>query len=143
LICVGVFLLQTVMRGMLEPLLGFVPQLFAKGYIWQAVTYLFLHGNIMHLVINMLVLAMFGAELEYMWGTRFFFIYYFGCGVGSILIYFLVAIFFDPSILALPVVGASGALYGLLLAYALIFPNRQLLFMFIFPMKAKYFVMII
>lgn len=142
-ICVGIFILQQVLNGMLEPFFGFVPNLFVKGYLWQAVTYLFLHGNLMHIIFNMLVLAMFGAELESIWGTKFFFTYYFGCGVGSIILYLIATLFFIPGALHTPVVGASGALYGLLLAYALLFPNRQLLFMFIFPLKAKHFVILI
>jgi membrane associated rhomboid family serine protease len=105
--------------------------------IWQLVTYIFLHGGLFHLFINMLILFMFGCEMERMWGTRFFIQYYLICGVGAGLF---------ALIPQYPVVGASGAIYGLLVAFAMYFPNRviymNLLFLFFFPIQAKYFVII-
>ncbi len=129
---------------------GLVPlQTFQSMWVWQIFSYMFLHSdNVMHLVFNMLLLWFLGAELEGRWGKRFFLIYYLGCGVGAALIY-LVCVFsyylatsnFSP--LTYPVIGASGSIFGLLLAYGMIFGERTMLFMFIFPMKAKFFVMIL
>jgi membrane associated rhomboid family serine protease len=108
--------------------------------IWQLASYMFLHFGIGAILINMLMLWMFGAPIEDTWGTRRFVRYYFVCGIGAGLC-FLVAT------LALGVpqrefTGASGAIFGLLLAYGMLFPEQTVLVMFIFPMKAKYMVMI-
>jgi len=129
---------------------GLVPQrtLF-HFWVWQTVTYMFLHStSVFHILFNMLSLWWFGAELETRWGGRFFLAYYLICGVGAGLIYLAgTAIYamvtgrLDPMIT--PLVGASGATYGLLLAYGLLFGERMIFFMMLFPMKAKYFTMII
>jgi len=105
--------------------------------IWQPVTYLFLHGGIFHILFNMLALWMFGCELERTWGTRRFLFYYFLTGVGAGLTVVLVS----PSSLV-PTLGASGAIYGILMAYGMLFPDRPILIYFLFPVPAKYFVMI-
>jgi membrane associated rhomboid family serine protease len=108
---------------------------------------MFLHGSISHILFNMLSLWMFGTELERMWGTAFFSRYYMVCGVGAAATTILAS--FLPGTIGLrlydaaPTVGASGAIYGLLLAYGLYFPDRQILMSFLFPVPAKYFVMII
>jgi membrane associated rhomboid family serine protease len=108
--------------------------------IWQLATYLFLHGGIWHLLINMFTLWMFGITLEKDWGTRRFLKYYFICGIGAGLC--------DVSVNALlghwdsSTIGASGAIYGLLLAFGVMYPETTILFSFLFPIKAKYFVMI-
>lgn len=113
--------------------------------IWQPVTYMFLHGGFGHILFNMLALWMFGVELERMWGTRFFLKYYFVCGLGAAattaVLSFLPFAIFDHLYTALTV-GASGAIYGILLAYGLYFPNRPIYIYFVFPVPAKYFVMI-
>jgi membrane associated rhomboid family serine protease len=113
--------------------------------LWQPVTYMFLHGGFGHILFNMLALWMFGVELERMWGTRFFLKYYFVCGLGAaattIVLSFLPFSVFDHLYTALTV-GASGAIYGILLAYGLYFPNRPIYIYFVFPVPAKYFVMI-
>jgi membrane associated rhomboid family serine protease len=111
------------------------------GFVWQLATYMFLHGGFFHILWNMLSLWMFGVELERTWGTRQFLKYYFFCGVGAGLCvvagnYWLG----DPRT---PTIGSSGAIYGILMAYAILFPDRQILFSFLFPIKVKYFVMII
>ena len=130
-------------------LLGFVPSLIDRFYIWQFFTYMFIHSNgIFHILFNMMVLWMFGSELEQLWGKKFFLNYYLTCGVGSALVYFigvkLYSIFGSYSaIMDIPVVGASGAVFGLLLAYGWIFGERLVLFMFIFPMKARTFTILI
>jgi membrane associated rhomboid family serine protease len=114
--------------------------------LWQPVTYMFLHGGIFHILFNMLALWMFGVELERMWGTRFFTRFYFVSGVGAalttLLLSFMPLPFADQLYYALTI-GASGAVYGVLLAYALYFPNRPIYMYFFFPVPAKYFVIII
>jgi membrane associated rhomboid family serine protease len=109
--------------------------------LWQVVTYMFFHGGFMHILWNMLTLWMFGAELERMWGTRRFLRFYFACGIGAALTVILVTYTFgaDPNVAT---IGASGAIYGILMAYAILFPDRLILFGFLIPIKVKYFVMI-
>jgi membrane associated rhomboid family serine protease len=113
---------------------------------WQPVTYMFLHGGIFHLLFNMLALWMFGVELERTWGSRFFTKFYFVSGVGAaittLVLSFTPFAFADPLYYSLTI-GASGAVYGILLAYALYFPNRPIYLWMIFPIPARYFVMII
>ncbi len=116
---------------------------FLKLRIWQPFTYLFLHGGFWHLFMNMFVLWMFGNELERLWGTREFVRFYFVTGVGagffSVVPYYLNVLLgnqsFSPSI-----IGASGAVYGILLAYALTYPNRLVYLYFFFPIRVKYLV---
>ena len=110
-------------------------------YFWQLLTYMFLHGNVFHLLLNMLMLWMFGSEIEYHFGTRRFLIYYFLCGIGAGVVT-TVVLPFTSLPLDIPIIGASGAIYGLLLAYGVLFPNRIVLLMFLFPMKVKYVVII-
>ena len=114
--------------------------------IWQPVTYMFLHGGIFHILFNMLALWMFGVELERMWGSRFFTRFYFVVGVGAafttLVLSFMPLPFADQLYYSLTI-GASGAVYGVLLAYAMYFPHRPIYVYFFFPIPAKYFVMII
>jgi membrane associated rhomboid family serine protease len=130
--------------------LGLVPgRLLHNFFLWQPFTYMFLHSsNVYHILFNMLVVWMFGSELESKWGNKFFITYYMVCGVGAALIYSAIMIIYslfsgDVLALATPVVGASGAVYGLILAYGIVFSERIIHFMMIFPMKAKYFAMIL
>ena len=104
--------------------------------IWQPVTYMFMHGNIWHVGINMLVLWMFGSELELIWGKQEFIRYYFITGVGSGLVWLIFNLGNTHSVL----IGASGAIYGLLLAYGLLFPNRTVYLYFVIPVKVKWLV---
>ncbi len=114
-----------------EPLLSF----------WQPFTYLFLHADFWHILFNMLALWMFGTDLERDWGTPFFLKYYFLCGVGAgLCVVFADAVLRGPGY---PTIGSSGAIYGILLAFGVLYPDRIVLFSFLFPIKAKYFVMII
>lgn len=131
-------------------LFGFVPSVIESHFfIWQFFTYMFIHNSgFFHILMNMLVLWMFGSELEKLWRKKFFLIYYCVCGVGAALVYFiglkLYVIFGGtPAIMNIPVVGASGAVFGLLLAYGLIFGERIILFMFVFPIKARTFTLLI
>ncbi|MGH9671673.1 MAG: rhomboid family intramembrane serine protease [Bryobacteraceae bacterium] len=114
--------------------------------IWglpQLVTYMFLHDPLgfAHILFNMLTLWMFGADLERAWGTRRFLQYYFVCGVGAGLCSVIGNLFFGE--LYSRTIGASGAIYGLLLAYGVLWPTRTVLFSFLFPIQARYFVLII
>ena len=109
-------------------------------FIWQPFTYLFLHGGIWHLIFNMLTLWMFGMQLETDWGTRQFLKYYFICGIGAGVC--IVAINALLGQWGVPTLGASGAIMGLLLAFGVLYPNQRVLMSFLFPIKAKYLVMI-
>ena len=125
--------------------LGLQPQaVFEQFALWQPVTYMFLHdiGGVGHILINMLSLWMFGTELERTWGTRFFTKYYFITGIGAAVTSLILSLFLD-SIYYTVTVGASGAIYGLLLGYGMYFPNRPIYLYFVFPIPAKYFVMIV
>jgi membrane associated rhomboid family serine protease len=131
----------------LNPILGLVPKLTLRQlWLWQPVTYMFMHAGIGHLVINMLTLWMFGGELERTWGTRYFLKYYFVTGVGAGALTVLISLLpfeFTQQIYSSATVGASGAIFGLLLAYGLYFPDRPIYLYFVFPIPAKYFVLII
>ncbi|MCI0450218.1 MAG: rhomboid family intramembrane serine protease [Chlorobi bacterium] len=109
-------------------------------YPWQLFTYLFMHGNFWHLFLNMFALWMFGMELENIWGSKKFLMYYLLCGVAAGLANILIAPLFNA--LMLPTIGASGSVYGILVAFGMLFPNREIFLYFLFPIKAKYFVII-
>lgn len=141
MINVAVFMFQLIL-GSAEPQfkrwLGLVPALVSHKFtIWQFFTYMFLHGSIGHIFINMFVLWMFGSELEREWGSKSFLRYYFITGIGAGFIYYLSA-FNSPA----PTIGASGAIFGLLVAFGMMFPNRIVLVSLIFPMKAKHAVIL-
>lgn len=117
-----------------------------SGAIWQLVTYMFLHGNMGHIFFNMLTLWMIGVELERMWGTKYFTKFYFACGIGAGVTQVLLG--FIPGAIGsqfyyTATIGASGAIYGLLLAFGLYFPTRPFLVFFVFPVPAKVLVMIL
>lgn len=107
---------------------------------WQYITYMFLHGGFSHIFLNMLVLWMFGMELENMWGTRRFLIYYFICGLGAGILHSLVTLAMGGE--AVPTVGASGAIMGVMVAFAMAFPDRIIFVSFFLPLRAKYFVLL-
>lgn len=104
--------------------------------IWQPITYMFIHGDFFHIFMNMFVLWMFGSEMESIWGRSKFLKFYFTTGIGSGLVW----LFFNIGNTNAVLIGASGAIYGVLLAYGLMFPNRKVLIYFLFPVKVKYFV---
>lgn len=140
---IGVFLLQVLEMVLqtrsLEVFFGLRPRSVTHDLmVWQFVTYMFLHGGPFHLFWNMLTLFMFGNDLERQWGTRRFLRYYFITGVGAGLCSWLVA----PESPA-TIIGASGAIYGVLLAYGLLYPNRVIYLYFLMPVKIKYFVIFI
>ena len=117
---------------------GLVPQfVWGRGFVWQLFTYMFIHGGFGHIFMNMFVLWMFGSEIENTLGKREFYKFYFITGIGSGLITLLFSL--NSTI---PVVGASGAIYAILVAFAMMYPNRLIYFYFLIPIKAKYFVLI-
>jgi membrane associated rhomboid family serine protease len=131
-----VFLLQMVVDYKINFYLGLVPLLvWKKIFLWQLFTYIFLHGDVSHILFNLLALWMFGGELENYWGSRKFLFYFFFCGIGA----GICTVIFSPYQL-IPVIGASGAIYGILLAFGWLFPNRLIYIYFLFPIPAKYFV---
>ncbi|MDI6766875.1 MAG: rhomboid family intramembrane serine protease [Bacteroidota bacterium] len=107
--------------------------------IWQIFTYMFMHGGFMHLFFNMFALWMFGMELENSWGSRKFFVYYMMCGLGAGLTNLFIAPIFGPTA---PTVGASGAVYGILLAFGILYPDRPIFLYLLLPIRAKYFVIV-
>ena len=108
-------------------------------YPWQLFTYMFLHAGAMHLLFNMLALWMFGMQLENAWGSKKFLLYYLLCGVGAGLSNLLIGPLFGP---AGPTVGASGAIYGVLLAFGMTFPDQPIFIYFLLPIRARYFVLL-
>ncbi len=148
---VGIFVLMwlmpSTMRQPVQMYLGLVPDAIFRSFrIWQPVTYMFLHADIGHIFFNMLALWMFGTELERMWGTKYFLRYYFVTGIAAAITTVLVSLLSFASTARMfdsVTIGASGAIYGVLLAYGLTFPNRPIYVYFVLPIPAKYFVMII
>ena len=144
---VSVFVLMVLTGGApwIE-LLGLRPaDLFQRFFVWQPLTYMFLHGGLGHIFFNMLLLWFIGVELERMWGTVFFARFYTACGLGAGATQVLLGILpfgFANAFYGVSTIGASGAIYGLLLAYALYFPTRPFLVFLIFPVQARVFVMI-
>lgn len=146
LTCAGVFLLQELLlifsgsnalqiERWINSHLGLVPRATVFGLrIWQPFTYLFLHGGLWHLLINMLMLWMFGRELERVWGRNRFLNYYFLCGIGAGLITILVKLtplLWGQRLADTATIGASGAIFGVLIANAILFPDRQI---WLFPL---------
>jgi membrane associated rhomboid family serine protease len=131
-------LLQMLAPGWIEFHFGLVPLLvWRKYFIWQLLTYIFLHGGISHILFNLLALWMFGGELENYWGSKKFLFYFLFCGIGA----GICTVVLTPSGI-IPVIGASGAIYGLLLAFGWLFPDRRIYIYFLLPIPAKYFVII-
>ena len=116
---------------------GLVPSLvWSKFKIWQLFTYLFIHGGIFHIFFNLFVLWMFGKDLEIQWGKMEFLLFYFVCGIGA----GLITVLFSVNSIV-PIVGASGAIYGLLLAYGFTYPNQMVYLYGLVPIKVKYMVL--
>ncbi len=124
-------------RNILFSSFGLVPnQVWTNFKVWQLFTYLFVHGGFLHIFFNMFVLWMFGKDLEIQWGKNKFLLFYFTCGIGAGL---MTVLFSINSIV--PIVGASGAIYGLLVAYGFTYPNRMVYLYGLFPLKVKYMVL--
>ena len=130
---------------------GLIPRDFLYSFfIWQPFTYMFFHHaqDIFHIVFNMLMLWWLGSELEARWGSRFFLTYYMVSGVGAGLIYVGGLVIYALATgnsypMEIPVIGASGSIFGLFLAYGIVYGERVIYFMMVFPMKAKFFVLIL
>ena len=141
--CVAVFLMQELSALLFGDAgvkfwtqwFGLVPFAAVFGFrIWQPFTYIFLHGGILHILFNLLYLCMFGADLERAWGSRKFYTYFLVCGVGAGVVDIVVKLLLDPhgrGTALVPTIGASGAIYGVLLAVAVIMPHRQV---WVFPL---------
>lgn len=153
-VIVAVFVLQVSFSkfvGMpVERMLGFAPGVFLSGAVWQILSYPFLHGSLSHIFFNGLILYMLGPELERRWGTKRFSWYYAFCAVGGAVLQtliWLVSLVAIPSISDFmgytPIVGASGALYGLFVAFGILYGNAEVLVFFLFPMKARNFVILL
>ncbi|MCL1911008.1 MAG: rhomboid family intramembrane serine protease [Leptospirales bacterium] len=106
--------------------------------IWQIFTYMFLHGGFLHIIFNLFTLWMFAGSLEERWGSKLFIKYYLYCGIGAgVFITAMSCYTGSPA----PTIGASGAIYGILLAYGMTWPNREVLLYFFIPVKIKYLVL--
>lgn len=145
---VVVFLLQLILEQTagvnLSFIFGFAPASLLKGWIWQPLTYCFLHGGLFHLLFNLLITWSLGSDLESTWGTKYFLKFYFACVLGAAFCYGLISLTGVSGVgPGSPVIGSSGAVYGLLMAYGVLFGDRILYFFMIFPMSARYFVMIL
>ena len=106
---------------------------------WQLISYMFMHADLSHVLFNMLALWMFGMELEQVWGSKKFSIYYTVCGLGGGIAHLIISpLLGDTS--WVPMVGASGAIFGLLIAFGLLFPDRPIYLYFFIPIRAKFFV---
>lgn len=150
----AVFLLQQASSyfapGVLERNFGLNHQgLVYEFKVWQVFTYMFLHGGWMHIIFNLFGLWMFAGELEERWGSKLFLRYYCFTGTGAgimiaMMNYLVTANYgINPLMPYAPTtIGASGAIYGILLAYGLTWPNREVLLYFLFPVKMKYLLII-
>ncbi|HUM06082.1 MAG TPA: rhomboid family intramembrane serine protease [Terriglobales bacterium] len=151
LACAGIYFLQVVLGVIapniakyIIPYFGLLPAAVTRGYIYQVVTYSLLHGSPMHLIINMLTLWMFGSQEEQDWGSRRFVEFYLFCVIGAALVTLVVAYIGWGMDIYTPTVGASGGIYGLLVAFGMLYGDREI-FLFPFPVaiKAKYLVAIL
>ena len=133
------FLLQKISGGTLENLFSLAPiKVWGSLEIWRLFTYLFLHGSFFHFFFNMFVLWMFGKEIENAWGTREFIKYYLICGIGAGFFNLILQPFST-----LPIIGSSGAIYGILIAFGLLFPETVIYLYAIIPMRAKHFLILL
>jgi membrane associated rhomboid family serine protease len=128
-------------RRIFDEFFGLMP--LENGFFpWQLITYQFVHADFWHLFFNMVFgLWMFGMEVEQVWGSKKFLIYYLSCGVAAGIAQLILAPIFEPALG--PTVGASGAIYGVLIAFAAMFPDRYIFLYFLIPVKVKYFVIIL
>ncbi|GAB4221523.1 MAG: hypothetical protein Kow00102_18530 [Spirochaetota bacterium] len=120
--------------------LGLTPYLVVdKFYLWQLFSYMFLHSTsgFAHIIFNMYALFIFGMPVERLWGSKKFLIYYLICGVGAGLAIFIIALLSGGFGYYIPTIGASGAVFGLLLAFGILFPDVEILLFFIIPVKAR------
>ena len=140
---IGVTLLVYILQQFLYLIgeLGLTPGLFFTDFpnrLYQPLSYMFLHSSFFHIAFNMLFLWMFGTEIERLWGGAKFLQFYIFCGLGGAALTLL----FSPNSM-IPIIGASGAVYGVMAAYWRYFPDRKLYLYFIFPVKVRYFIPIL
>jgi membrane associated rhomboid family serine protease len=147
------FVLQVIVEGFFKvPITGYLSLVPARVifefHIWELFTYMFLHSmQVTHILFNMLMLWFFGSELEQRWGSKYFLFYYLFTGVGAGILYCVGMGAYGAATgsqigVMIPVIGASGAIFGLMLAQGILFGERIVLFFMLFPMKTKYFVAI-
>ncbi len=123
----------------LSTILGMCDYRLGIFHIWQPVTYMFMHANFNHLFCNMFAVLMFGVTLEREWGAKRFLTYYMICGIGAAVIQQLVWLLTGPGI----TIGASGAVFGILLAYGWLFPDVRMFLIFLpIPIRARTFVLL-
>lgn len=135
------FVVQIIVGRWFIDLFGLTPaDVLQRGFLWQLGTYIFLHGDLMHILFNMLGLWMFGSALEEVWGSRQFTRFFFICGVGAGIVMVLLYLLSGGDS-RVTTIGASGSVYGILLAFGVLFPDR-IIYWIIFPIPARYFVMI-
>jgi membrane associated rhomboid family serine protease len=146
--CTAVFLLMLVAQAQsdspdlyrdLVEFFGLYPAKLIRGMIFQMLTWVFLHGSLTHLLFNMFAFWMFGSLLESTFGTKRFIGFNFLCAVFTAVCISLYGAFFDPFTFEVATIGASGLVFGILIAVSRLFPNQMVLFFFVFPMKLKYF----
>jgi len=119
---------------------GLIPYMVVdKLYLWQIVSYMFLHSTsgFAHIIFNMYALFIFGMPVERLWGSKKFLIYYFICGIGAGLAIFIIALLSGGLGYYIPTIGASGAVFGILLAFGILFPDVEILLFFVIPVKAR------
>jgi len=133
------FLPYDLISGYFALIPGFIAE---RGFVWQIFTYMFLHGGSMHLLLNMYAVFIFGISVEDVWGPKKFLLYYLFCGTGAGISIFLINLISQGSGYYTPTVGASGAVFGLLLAFGVLFPEAEILLFFIMPIRAKYLVVL-
>lgn len=152
LVNVGVFIVQLLVGPVLTRLFAVTPAMvWQGGYLWQPFTYMWLHspGSLLHILFNMFALWMFGSPVAAFWGEKRFLRYYLLCGLGAGIIIaawpgLLLLMGFAEQSYFIPTLGASGAVFGVLLAYALIWPDRTIMLLFPpIPIKAIWFIPII
>jgi membrane associated rhomboid family serine protease len=133
----AVFVLQYLLPPWFTLLFGLQPaDVVGKLRVWQPLTYMFLHGGVFHLLFNLLIIWMMGAEVERFWGKREFLKYYLLCGLGAAALGF---VFAYHSL----VIGASGAVFGIMVAFGLMFPDRTIYLWFVVPVPAKILVLVL
>ncbi len=131
---VAVFVVSSIVGPAFVKIFGLVPQqVLQERWVWQLATYMFVHGSFLHLLFNVFMLWMFGMAIEAQWGTREFLKFYFVCGLSVA----LVKVAFWPHS-AVPLIGASGALFGLLVAFAMLYPESVVYLYFFIPVKAAH-----
>jgi membrane associated rhomboid family serine protease len=146
--CGAVWLLQVLLYAAgyhVEGYLGVVPARVARGWIFQVGTYLFLHSprEMLHILLNMLILWLFGSDLERHWGGRAFLRYYLVCGVGGGVFAAALGLLRGGPHAEAATIGASGAIFGVIVAFGTVFAERPVLFMMLFPMRARTMAMIL